>query len=280
MNTQRLVILGVAALAAGAAALLARGLLGGGTQTAKAMLPPPRPATAEVLVAARNLQPGSALTPSSVRWQEWPKSSVDSSFITEAGNPDINHIVQGAVVRAPLIAGQPVATTMIVHADSAGFMAAQVTPGMRALSIGISTESGAGGFILPNDRVDVLVTIQISDTPRRFASRTFLHDVRVLAVDQTYREDKDQKVVLAKTATLELTPRQAEKVEAAQAQGSISLSLRALGDNDTSKPAPTTSTSSSGSSSSSSTDSNDDSNATAMVVIRYGVPRTSGTQGE
>ncbi|HKD21418.1 MAG TPA: Flp pilus assembly protein CpaB [Rhizomicrobium sp.] len=273
MNTQRLVILGVAALAAGAAALLARGLLGGGTQTAKAMLPPPRPATAEVLVASSDLQPGTALTPSLVRWQEWPKSSVDSSFITENGNPDLTHITQGAVVRAPLVAGQPIANTMIVHADSAGFMAASVQPGMRAVSIGINTESGAGGFILPNDRVDVLVTAQVSDSPRRFGSMTFLHDVRVLAVDQTYREDKDQKVVLAKTATLELTPRQAEKVETAQAAGTLSLSLRALGDNDTTKkPSPT--------SSSADTGEDKDNSTTAMTVIRYGVPRMTGSQGE
>ena len=266
MNTQRLVILGVAAVAAGAAALLARGLLGGGTQTARASLPPPRPATVQVLVAASNLSSGTALTPSMVRWQEWPKSAVDSSFISESGNPDINHITQGVVVRAPLVAGQPIATTMIVHAGSAGFMAAQVTPGMRAISVGITTESGAGGFILPNDRVDVIVTGQVSESPRRYASITLLHDVRVLAVDQTYREDKDQKVVLAKTATLELTPRQAELVETSQAAATISLSLRALGDNDTKKPETA--------------DKGSDSNATAMVVIRYGVPRVSGTQGE
>ena len=142
MNTQRLVILGVAALAAGAAALLARGLLGGGTQTAKAMLPPPRPATTQVLVASSDLQPGTALTPALVRWQEWPKSSVDSSFITQSTEPDINHVVTGAVLRAPVVAGQPITPAMMVHADTAGFMAAMVTPGMRAVSIAISTETG------------------------------------------------------------------------------------------------------------------------------------------
>ena len=263
MNTQRMLILGVAAVAAGAAALLARGLMGGGTQTAKAALPPPRPATAEVLVAASDLQPGTALTVAQVRWQEWPKSAVDSSFITQDGAPDLNRIVQGAVTRAPLVAGEPLTTTKIVHADSAGFMAAMVEPGMRAVSIGISTESGAGGFILPNDRVDVIVTRQVSDTPRRYAAVTFLRDVRVLAVDQTYREDKGQKVVLAKTATLELTPEQAEKVEAQQAAGTISLSLRALGDTSKAAKADTDTVSSAG-----------------VKVIGYGLPRAGSVQGD
>ena len=265
MNTQRMLILGVAAVAAGAAALLARGLMGGGTQTAKATLPPPRPATVEVLVAASDLQPGTPLTVAQVRWQEWPRSSVDSSFITHDAAPDLNRVVQGAVTRAPLVSGEPLSMTKIVHADGAGFMAATVEPGMRAVSIGISTESGAGGFILPNDRVDVLVTTQISDSPRRYGAVTFLRDVRVLAVDQTYRMDKDQKVVLAKTATLELTPKQAEKVESEQAAGTISLSLRALGDFGAQKAK---------------VDTADDASSTAVKVIGYGLPRAGSLQGD
>jgi pilus assembly protein CpaB len=266
MNTQRMLILGVAAVAAGAAALLARGLMGGGTQTAKAALPPPRPTTVEVLVAASDLQPGTPLTVALVRWQEWPKSSVDSSFITQDAAPDLNRVVLGAVTRAPLVSGEPLSMTKIVHADSAGFMAATVGQGMRAVSIGISTESGAGGFILPNDRVDVLVTAQISDQPRRFGAVTFLRDVRVLAVDQTYREDKDQKVVLAKTATLELTPKQAEMVETAQAAGTISLSLRALGDTGAQKAAKA--------------DTAEDGSSGVVKIIGYGLPRAGSMQGD
>ena len=257
MNTQRMLILGVAAVAAGAAALLARGLMGGGTQTAKAALPPPRPATVEVLVAASDLQPGTPLTAAQVRWQEWPKSSVDSSFITHDAAPDLNRVVQGAVTRAPLVSGEPLATTKIVHADATGLMAAMVTEGMRAVSVGISTESGAGGFILPNDRVDVLVTKQISDQPRRVASLIIEQDVRVLAVDQTYKEDKDQKVVLAKTATLELTPLQAVKVSAEQAAGTLSLALRPLGDSGAQKSA----------------DKNGDTNAGQVRILGYGLMR-------
>ena len=266
MDTRRVLILGVAALAAGAAALLARGLLGGGTEKVKAAPPPPRPATVEVLVASSDVQAGSALAAGSVHWQEWPKSAVDSSFITHDTAPDIERVVQGTVARAPLVSGEPLTAAKMIHADSAGFMAAMVGPGMRAVSIGISTESGAGGFILPNDHVDVLCTGQVSDTPRRFATITFLRDVRVLAVDQTYKEDKDQKVVLAKTATLEVTPHQAELLEQAQASGTISLTLRALGETPTQKAA--------------STNTGGDADTMPTAVIRYGIGRLAGGQGE
>jgi pilus assembly protein CpaB len=272
MNTSRMIILGVAALAAGAAALLARGLLGGGTPQVKAALPP---ATAEVLVATTDLQPGIALTADEVRWQQWPRSAVDASFITHDMTPDLKGVIAGAVVRAPMVPGEPLTGSKIVHADTAGFMAAMVSQGMRAVSIGISTESGAGGFILPNDRVDVLVTQQISDSPRRFGAHTLLKFVRVLAVDQTYREDKDQKVVLAKTATLELTPRQAEQVERAQASGTISLSLHALGDSSVMAAAPSAAPSKA--SAAPSNVSADDTNTTGeTTIIRYGIAQSVG----
>jgi len=260
MNTQRMLILGVAAIAAGGAALLAHSLMGGGTQTAKAALPPPKPATSEVLVASQTLQPGTALTPSLVRWQEWPKSAVDSSFITHDATPDLDQALKGTAVRASMVAGEPLATTKFVHADGTGFMAAMVDPGMRAVSVGISTESDAGGFVLPNDRVDVIVTGKISESPIRYRAITFLRDVRVLAVDQTYKEDKDQRTVLAKTATLELSPLQAELIETAQAAGTISLSLRALGE-----PAQKAADESS----------NETSSSTGVTVIGYGA-RTGG----
>jgi pilus assembly protein CpaB len=229
MNSQRILVLAGAFVAAIVVALLVSHLLGGGTPPVKAAPPaPPRIAMSEVLVAAADLSPGAQLTPSSVRWQEWPRASVDRRFITQDVNPDLEKFVKGAVVRAPLVSGEPLSTFKIVeHAQGAGFMAAIVSPGMRAISVAISTETGAGGFILPNDRVDVLLTRQISDNPRRFLTRTVLDDVRVLAVDQTF-ESKDEKSVLAKTATLELSPEQTELVSRAQASGTIALSLRSL----------------------------------------------------
>ncbi len=264
MNRSRVIVLVLAAFAAGIAALLVRGLLGGGTPAVSAAIAPAPAVTLNVLVAQSDIQPGTAITPELVRWQSWPKASVDSSFITQAGNPDTAAIVKGTVARAPLMAGEPLTATKIVHADSASFMSANLSPGMRAVSTAISTDTGAGGFILPNDRVDVVLTQQVSDSPRRFSSRVILSNVRVLAMDQMFGQDKDQKTVLAKTATLELAPDQASLLTRSAAAGTISLTLRALGENANSNVASNTSRKESG----------------QIVVVRYGVTRGVDLGGE
>lgn len=217
----------IAAFAAGVMALLARNLLGGGTPPAAAA-PSPRIVMSEVLVAASQLTPGSALMPASVRWQEWPSAYVDPGFITQSAAPDISRIVKGAVVRAPMMPGEPVSTTKIVHGGAAGFLASQLMPGMRAVSIQVSAATDAGGFILPDDRVDVVCTSALPESHSAEAS-TILKDVRVLAIDQT-ADSKDTKAVVARTATLEVSPAQTELIERAKAAGTLSLALRALGD--------------------------------------------------
>lgn len=230
MNTQRIIVLGLALVAAGGAALLVRSMLGGGTPKVEARPAPVIPMS-EVLVASSNLAPGQELSADQVRWEKWPTASVDSSFITHQSVGSEEAAVKGTVVRAPIIVGQPVTNTAIVHADAAGFMAAMLTPGMRAVSITIATDSGAGGFILPNDRVDVILTRKFTQTePPLIVSDTVLSNVRVLAVDQTYKQDKDTKTVVAKSATLELSPGQAETVTRSALAGSLSLALRPLGD--------------------------------------------------
>ena len=140
MNTSRLVVLGLAAVAAGGAAFLARGLLGGGTPSVKASLPPPV-STNEVLVAASDLVPGQKLLPEETRWQKWPKSSVDPSFMTQSSTPNLEQAIKGTVVRSPIVAGEPITDTKIVRSDATGFMAATLTPGMRAISIPVSVAS-------------------------------------------------------------------------------------------------------------------------------------------
>lgn len=234
MNRSRVIILVLAAFAAGIAALLVRGLLGGGTEPVKAAAVTPAVTTMGVLVASTDIQPGTQITPESVHWQNWPKSSVDSSFISQGGNPDsasTDSIVKGTVARAQIVAGEPLTNTKIIHADPGSFMSARLTPGMRAVSTPISTDTGAGGFILPNDRVDVLMTAQNGNAGKHFSSHAILENVRVLAMDQTFTQDKGQKTVLAKTATLELTPDQAQLLTRSASSGTISLTLRALGDN-------------------------------------------------
>jgi pilus assembly protein CpaB len=229
MNTQRLIVLGLALVAAGGAALLVRSMLGGGTPNVEAKTA--SVPMSEVLVASSNLMPGQSLSADQVRWEKWPTASVDSSFITHQSTPSEEAAVKGVVARAAIIAGQPITNTAIVHGDSAGFMAATVTPGMRAVSITINTDAGAGGFILPNDRVDVLLTRKYGNSdPAVITSEILLSNVRVLAVDQTYKQDKDTKSVSAKSATLELTPGQSQIVARGQMAGTLSLALRPLGD--------------------------------------------------
>jgi pilus assembly protein CpaB len=232
MNTKRIIVLGMAVVAAGAAALLARALIGGGTPKVEAKAAPPM-AMSEVLVAASNIQAGVSLSPDLVKWQNWPTGSVDASFITHATTPNLADALKGTVVRIPLYAGEPVATTAIVHGNAVGLMAAALQPGMRAVSLAINVDSGAGGFILPNDRVDLMLTTKTNASPPRVKVKTILSNVRVLAVDQTYAQDKNTKTVVGKTATLELTPSQAELIAAAATTGVVSLSLRGLADNET-----------------------------------------------
>ncbi|HUO89171.1 MAG TPA: Flp pilus assembly protein CpaB [Rhizomicrobium sp.] len=280
MNMPRMLILAVAVIAAGAAAFLARGLLGGGTPQVAARIAPPTIPTTEVLVASAPLQPGQPLSVNLVHWQKWPRSAVDSSFMTHESTPNLETALTNAVVRAPLVEGEPLTSQKFVHTDSAGFMAATLQPGMRAVSIPVTTESGAGGFILPNDRVDLLMSELVSDTPRRYRSHVVLANVRVLAMDQTYKQDNNQKVVLAKTATLELTPDQARMVVRAQAAGPLSLALRSLADG--AKPAAVltaraTPAPSSPAAAADADSSNDDS---GVDIIRFGVAASSNGRKE
>lgn len=233
MNLKRIVVLSIAALAAGIAALLVRGMLGGGTQDVQASLSPEEFVTVEVLVAVEAIEPGRPLSEDAVHWQAWPESAVAAEFMTFDDYPEIAEAIEGAVVRAPLVAGEPITETKIVRAGNASFMAATIMSGKRAIAIPISEELGAGGFVLPNDRVDVILTREIErDGTTFFQSNTILQDVRVLAIDQVLRqEDDDDQFVVASTVTLELSPFESVLIARAEATGTLSLALRALGDN-------------------------------------------------
>ncbi len=267
MNTKRLIVLGIAGVMAIAAALLARGLMGGGTSQATAKIAPQMPMS-DVLIASSALQPGQALAADQVRWQKWPTSSVDSTFITRDSVGSIEDVVKGTVVRSPLASGQPITNATLVHGNAVGLMAAMLNPGMRAISMPINTDSGAGGFVLPNDRVD-LILIRKGDA-NRVTSSTLLTDVRVLAVDQTFKQDKDTKTVIGKTATLEVTPAQAEQVAKAQNQGTLSLSLRPLVSNDGAMASNASVPTSHGSS-------DRGESGDVVSIIRYGIARDSSS---
>lgn len=235
MNTARIIVLVVAVGAGGIAAYLASGT--GQPPQDNAVAPAPQIETTDILVSGRDVALGQALTEADFRWQSWPKSSVISTFITRAGNQNAPKQLAGTIARAPIIAGEPIREIKLVRADGSGFMAAILPEGMRAVSTEISPETGAGGFILPNDRVDVILSRRNtggqgaeSEQP---LSQIILSNVRVLAIDQTVEEKFDKagnKTVIGKTATLELTPAQTETLAMARQSGVISLALRSLAD--------------------------------------------------
>jgi pilus assembly protein CpaB len=229
MNFKRIAILAIAAIAAGVAAMLVRSMLPG--RTVADTTTQPAVAMVEILVAAQDVSAGRVLDATSVRWQVWPEKAIMPNYISRKAQPDLTKAVAGTVARTPLISGQPLTEESIVRAGAVGFLAATVTPGMRAIGVAVTAETSAGGFILPNDRVDVVLTRDVSGVGvKNFQSTTILSDVRVLAVDQTSRQGKDQETVVGKTATLELTEDQAELCARAQQTGALSLTLRSIGD--------------------------------------------------
>lgn len=235
MGVARIAILALAALAAGVAAFLVQGLIssnGDKSDTKTATLN-----VTEVLVAAHDLNLGQQVTPSDVRWQPWPEGAITPAYIVKSKDAQAMQKTVGGTVRQAMLAGEPLTEQKVVQADGAGFMSAILAPGMRAVSVSISVETGAGGFILPNDRVDVILTSRGSGNSNSQDSRTILNNVRILAIDQTYREEGGNKVVIGKTATVELSPGQAEALAQAAASGVVSLSLRSIADIDPKKDA-------------------------------------------
>ena len=228
MKPIRFLILGVALLAGGAAAYLAVSMARA-PQIAVAIEPTPRP---DVLVASSDIGEGRKLMPQNVRWQDWPEGAINAAYIRRDAMPDAIETLRGTVVRSRFLAGEPIREAKLARVES-GFLSAILRTGMRAVAVRIQESNTAGGFVLPNDRVDVILTTteQSGSGPARNSSRTILRNVKVLAIDQTLEETKEEGFVLVgRTATLELDPRQAELLTAAEMNGSLSLVLRSFED--------------------------------------------------
>ena len=109
---------------------------------------------------------GQTLSPGDVQWQTWPASAASGNFIRKNDRPDAIENLSGQIARVPFVAGEPIREAKLVNAKGSGFMAAILPTGMRAVSTQISPETGAGGFILPNDRVDVILSRRDSDADK------------------------------------------------------------------------------------------------------------------
>jgi pilus assembly protein CpaB len=228
MNPARLAVLAIAVVAGGIAAYLASGSDDKPAPAQIAQLP-----TVDVLVAKGDIGLGQAVKADDLQWQTWPAATASGTFIKRTDRPEATTQIAGMIARAPFIAGEPIREPKLVKADGSGFMAAILPSGMRAISTEISAETGAGGFILPNDRVDVILTkrekAQSSGTDV-VNSEVILSNVRVLAIDQAPKEKEGQNAVVGKTVTLELKPEQTETLARARQGGTLSLALRSIAD--------------------------------------------------
>jgi pilus assembly protein CpaB len=233
MNIARIVVLLIALGAGGFAAYLASG--SGPVTRAPQPAPVAQLQTVDVLVAKADISLGQTLKPDDVQWQAWPASTASNAFIRRNEQPDAPAQVAGSIVRVPFIAGEPIREQKLVKGNGSGFMAAILPSGMRAVSTEISPETAAGGFILPNDRVDVILSKHQKNPDHGnsgeiITSEIILSNVRVLAIDQAPKEKEGQNAVVGRTVTLELKPEQAETLARAHQSGTLSLALRSIAD--------------------------------------------------
>jgi pilus assembly protein CpaB len=227
MNPARIAVLAIAIVAGGIAAYL---VSGSGEKPAPA--PVAQLQTVDVLVAKNEIGLGQSVKPDDLQWQTWPAATASSNFITRSNRPEATKEITGSIARAPFIAGEPIREPKLVKADGSGFMAAILPTGMRAISTEISPETGAGGFILPNDRVDVILTRREKNAVGADAvnSEIILSNVRVLAIDQAPKEKEGTSALVGRTTTLELKPEQAETLARSRQLGTLSLALRSIAD--------------------------------------------------
>ena len=234
MDRKKLVLLFAALIIAVGTALAARSMFAGAS-TPQAEAAVQEPQGPKVLVAQRALPVGTIITADALGFQKWPEELVQDAYFIE-GESDITKLL-GTVVRNPITAGEPVTQGSLVSPGDRGFLAAALSPGMRAITIPVSANTGVAGFIFPGDRVDLMLTqaVKGGDGEGLKAAETILRNLRVLATDQqtetTTSEDGKTVVRAFSTVTLEVTPKIAEKVAVAQTIGTLSLTLRSIADN-------------------------------------------------
>ena len=274
MKPARIIVICVAAVAAIGLALVVRAMGAPSKEPAAVAAAAPVEARplAQVLVAARDLEPGKRLEESDLAWKDWVIDNINPAFITDGsvpiptaaapaaaekaaakpagavaavtraatdlatGGAKADYV--GSVVREPILAGEPIVMRKIVRAGDSGYMAAYLEPGMRAMAIRVTVETAAGGFILPGDRVDVVLTRETTlgnlgateGDRAKFTSATVMQNIKVLAIDQSTRAGDDEQTVIGATATLELGPRDAEALALAKSEGELSLILRSYAD--------------------------------------------------
>lgn len=271
MNRTRLILLTVALVTAFVAAYLSTVIL---SRPPAPQAPGPvviqNNDTVDVLVAARNLAQGELLGGFSLEWRSWPKNGITPQMITKESMPDALDQMQQARAKLPIVAGELIVSAKIVRPGDRSFMSAILPQGMRAVAVPIGETTSVSGFVLPNDRVDVLLARQLTDPAsgeKVSYSETVLNNVKVLAINQSMSAGDDEAAIPAgRTAVLELDPLQTEIVTGLIPSGTLTLVLRSLAEGGSEGMADDRPTIS-------------DSfltprNASGTLVIRYGVERT------
>lgn len=262
MKRAQLVGFSVAAGAGLLAFILMRSIVSGPSEPTQVAVPVN---ATEVLVARRDIPLGELTKDTDFRWQTWPADAVTRAFITKKDGEAGLQSVSGAVARAPILAGEPVTRIKLVKPGEGGVLAAILPRGMRAISTRIKEETAAGRLILPNDHVDVILTRRLrgANGQDQHVSDTLFRNVRVLAVGQQIETKEGKKAAegSANTATMELSPSQAELLARANAMGEISLSLRSIADDKEGQG--------------SDTDAFNSDRSTAVRVLKYGVPSSA-----
>lgn len=233
MSLQRILLITLAFAMAGGTAFTVRNWSDAQRQPAAAapVVVVQEAAATQILVAGRDLPAGTILSEGDLRWQSWPEHGLGESYVVKQEGAEQEFVA--AVVRQGIAAGEPITTGRVVRQGQQGFLAAILSPGMRAVSVPVNATSGVAGLLFPGDRVDIILTHEIGRRGeqgggRRRASETVLSNVRLLAVDQ-HTDDQNNQPAVAKNATLEVTPRQAEMITVLVDMGRLSLSLRSLG---------------------------------------------------
>lgn len=267
MGAVRIIVLAVAAVAAIGLALVVRHMATPPkpSQVVASAAAPQKP-MARVLVAKKDLQIGQRLDKSDLEWQDWPVEAINPAFITDGAPPPVitpasadkkagakmktpavlepvvasisgsaaMDAIVGATVREAILAKEPILERKIVRDGQGGYMAVVLTPGMRAMAVPVTVDTGAGGFILPGDRVDVIQSRRVEKSGGAGAdvlSQVVMRNLRVLAVDQTTQADnRKDKAVVGATVTLEVPGGDVSVLARAKTQGDLALALRSYAD--------------------------------------------------
>ncbi len=259
MGAVRIAILAAAAVAAILLAFIVRGMMTGVEAPIQAAGPKASP-MAQVLVAREDLPVGARIKPTMIGWQAWPVDPLSPSFITDGAsapgptvptpaNPEggsdptsapaatsaegpvdlgANPIqaLDGAIVREAIMAGEPVLARKVILGGEGGYLSVVLAPGMRAISVPVSADTAAGGFILPGDRVDALQSRGSEDGGGGRTTETLMRNLRVLAVDQNTEPARRNNTMLGAVITLEAPAADVDVLVRAKAEGEIILVLR------------------------------------------------------